>query len=113
MLKTTLNGLAPCLAAPPHAATNDEAGNRANGSGPKDQEIRPMDSPTATCSAQADKPFETARARAALARGFQLHQVLRADGTGHEYLIARWNYSTTLPSIAAVNDFLDRVGAPR
>lgn len=111
MLDTTTHGLAPGLAAP-EAPTSDEAGNRANGSGPRDREIRRLQSVPAAMAVQADKAFQTARARAALA-GFRLHRVAIGDGSGHEFLAARWNKSVMLPDLGAVAQFLDRVGAPR
>lgn len=57
-----------------------------------------------------DKAITTAMARAALA-GFELH--LLDDGQrGALFILSRWNLTRELPDLAAVNAFLDRVGAP-
>lgn len=57
---------------------------------------------------QADKAFATLRARLALV-GFQLH-VTSADRGQAEYIVTRWNLSRTLPNMAGVQAFADRVG---
>lgn len=56
-----------------------------------------------------DKAFETVRARAALA-GVALY--VSSEAGRPVYLAVRWGWCKTLPDLAAVEAFLDRLGAP-
>ncbi len=52
-----------------------------------------------------DKLLANCRAKLALAGGFVLHEL--ADGS---YLVTRWNLSKPLPSLEAVQRFVEQVG---
>ena len=58
---------------------------------------------------QCDKAIATARARAALA-GITMH-LLPADGGGVVFLLTKWHLTRELPDLAAVQAFLEQVGA--
>lgn len=60
---------------------------------------------TATTDARR-KRFEDLRARLALAGGFELHRM--DDGT---FVVRRWGLTRELADLAAVEAFLQRVGA--
>jgi hypothetical protein len=60
---------------------------------------------------QADKEFQTARAKLAMA-GYQLHRI--DDGTGGAmFLVQRWDRSRTLPDLPAVAAFLEQALGPK
>jgi hypothetical protein len=66
----------------------------------------------ADCAAERerrDKAIATPRARAALA-GFEMH-VIANDAGRAVFLLTRWNLTRELADLAAVQVFLDQVGA--
>jgi hypothetical protein len=69
--------------------------------------LKDMDDPAVI---RADADFAMLRARA-LSAGFQLARVRRVDGSV-SYAVGRWGLMRDdLPTLAAVADFLARVGA--
>lgn len=95
-------------AAPPQKDESRELAGGA-GLGGQAQTVSP-DSAARAAVEQADKDFATLRARLALA-GHQLHIIDDGEG-GTAYMVCRWCMSRTLPDLAAVQAFAERVGAP-
>jgi len=58
-----------------------------------------------------DKRVSTAQARAAIA-GYAAH-IVSKHGSGSEFLVLRWQFSRTLPTIEALEQWIDVVAGVR
>jgi hypothetical protein len=95
-------------------ASPEERPAGVSGRGPETHYITPageVDATASVATAQVDKRFATAKARAALA-GIELQIIDRGDGQA-EYLLTRWNLARSLPDLEAVERWLTAFGAPR
>lgn len=58
-----------------------------------------------------DKQVATLKARAANA-GYQLHIIYASNGSASSFVVVRWGKQRELSDAAAVEAFLEQVGAP-
>lgn len=95
--------------AQPNTSTNDTAHVASAGRTDEQSSTDRGNCAASEITVASGKAFETMRAKLAM-RGFELHIVDDGEG-GAAYLVRRWSMSRTLPDLATVQAFAEKVGA--